>query len=199
MEAHEKLREQIRQDIAQPDDRSSLFWWMLDNHAWMVEAGGGRRMRWGKLCSHFAALGLTDRTGKPATRGGARQTWLRVRRDIEAARNRTIEARAANTAEPDARKQFPSRLPVDLRPKIVEGSSDPVSRAGVVAFGGSDGDGVPNARFWTLEYLARRNEKGPDGKLTEAAIDLRRSEVRKKGREKDLWMGHGVDVTGQKK
>jgi hypothetical protein len=198
MDAHEKLREQIRQDIAQPDDRSSLFWWMLDNHAWMVEAGEGRRMRWGKLCSHFAALGLTDWTGKPATRGAARQTWFRVRRDVEAARKRTVESRAANRAELDARKQFPSRLPADLRPKMVERMRDPVS-VGVVAFGGSDGAGEPDARLWTPEYLARRNEKGPDGKLTEAAIDLRRSEVTKRGREKDLWMGHGINMTGQKK
>ncbi len=156
-------------------------------------------MRWGKLCSHFAALGLTDRTGKAATKGGARQTWLRVRRDIEAARERIFEARSVHQAELDVRKQFPSRQSGDLRPTIVERSSDPVSRAVVVAFGGSDGDGVSDARLWTSEYVARRNEKGPDGKLTEAAVDLRRSEVRKKGCEKDLWMGHGVNVTGQKK
>jgi hypothetical protein len=74
--------------IARPDDRSPLFWWLLEQHDAIVAAAAGRRMRWATLCARFAELGLTDTKGKPPTLRNARETWLQVRK--EAARLRIV-------------------------------------------------------------------------------------------------------------
>ena len=107
------LRAVVR-EISQSADRSTLFWWLVTHHDDLVEAGDGRRLQWGPLCQRFAELGLTDRTGKPASEEVARLTWHRVRKAVAAERARQRE-------KPPRRpgSVFPSRIPKDWRPEVV--------------------------------------------------------------------------------
>ena len=61
--------------ISRGPDRSSLFWWMVDNHASLLAKGSRGRMPWKTLCVDFAADGLVDGSGKPATELRASRTW----------------------------------------------------------------------------------------------------------------------------
>jgi hypothetical protein len=66
--------------------RSSLFHWMVNNHDRLADGWSRGAVRWPALCKQFEALGLTDRTGKPATAWTAKQTWRRARAAVQAAR-----------------------------------------------------------------------------------------------------------------
>jgi hypothetical protein len=61
------------------EERSTLFWWMLDHHDELVAVAAGSRLRWRQLCEGFAALGLKDGKGNVPSREAARRTWLHVR------------------------------------------------------------------------------------------------------------------------
>jgi hypothetical protein len=80
MDTDDRLKAALRATMAEPANRSPLFWWMLKNHDWMIEAAGGRRMRWTSLGEYFAERGLTDMTGNPPTIRSMKQTWLRAMR-----------------------------------------------------------------------------------------------------------------------
>ena len=67
--------------------RSTLFYWMLDNHDDLLRVWPGRSIRWAALCAKFDALGLTDTNGKPAKEDTARITWWRVRREAKEAKD----------------------------------------------------------------------------------------------------------------
>jgi hypothetical protein len=94
--------------------RSSLFWWLFDNHDDLIEAKGqgGLGFPWTAMCTVFAELELTLAAGAPITPERARQTWWRVRK--EKARLRRLEAeanaeRALRRAQ-DPRRNMPSRM-----------------------------------------------------------------------------------------
>ena len=94
--------------------RSSLFWWLFDNHDELLEAKGmgGLGFAWKAMCPVFAELELTLLAGAPVTPERARQTWWRVRK--EKARLRRLEAeaeaeRALRRAQ-DPRRNMPSRM-----------------------------------------------------------------------------------------
>lgn len=95
MDAEDKILHRMLEDVGRPDNRSPLFWWLLENHDGIIAAAAGRRLRWHTLCAHFETLGLTDTTGKPATQRNARETWAQVRREV--ARLRSGETAAAAT------------------------------------------------------------------------------------------------------
>ena len=63
--------------------RSSLFWWLFDNHDELLEAKGmgGLGFAWKAMCPVFAELELTLLAGAPVTPERARQTWWRVRKE----------------------------------------------------------------------------------------------------------------------
>ena len=85
----------ILNGIARPKTRSSLFWWLFDNHAAIAQRAEGRRFDWTELCTTFRDQGLTDLDGKAPTVRTARMTWWRVRKE-----HARIEAlRAAERAE----------------------------------------------------------------------------------------------------
>ena len=67
--------------------RSTLFYWMLDNHDDLLRVWPGRSIRWAALCAKFDALGLTDTNGKPAKEVTARITWWRVRKEAQEAKD----------------------------------------------------------------------------------------------------------------
>jgi hypothetical protein len=73
--------------------RSSLYRWLRENHDeflidWTEAAD------WPAFVQAFAALGLTDRTGKPPAVETARKTWLQVRKDVAKAEARQQAKRA---------------------------------------------------------------------------------------------------------
>lgn len=108
---HKGLRAVIS-EVARGGDRSSLFWWLVDHHDDLVEAARGRRIQWGPLARKFAELGLTDRTGKPASAKAARLTWHRARRVV-------AEDRARRESDHGRKRLMPSRLSQDWRPDVV--------------------------------------------------------------------------------
>jgi hypothetical protein len=101
----------ILRTIARGENRSTLFWWMVDNHD-RIEAAAGRRIHWKGFCAEAAARGLTDATGKAPTERTARETWYKARLEIAAAREREAAASATRRVG----RKPPSRLPKDWRP-----------------------------------------------------------------------------------
>ena len=113
----------VLSEIAKPDDRSNLFWWLVEHHDEIVAAANGRRMRWRRLCVRFAELGLTDRTGKPATEKVARLTWFRARQEVARVRGLAVE----RPSRPGS--VFPSRMPKDWKPEAFRlPAAEPTSR-----------------------------------------------------------------------
>ena len=108
--------------------RSTLFYWMLDNHDDLLRVWPRRSIRWAALCAKFDALGLTDTNGKPAKEVTARITWWRVRKEAQEAkdhqkfgikptRDRARRApvaqpgRATGAGAPSGRRLPPHRFP----------------------------------------------------------------------------------------
>jgi hypothetical protein len=139
----------ILKAIARGEDRSSLFWWMVEHHDEILAAAEGRRIQWGTFCTEATRLGLTDTKGKPPTTRNARETWRQARRAVEEARERAM-------AKPRAGRpgsKYPSRISPDWRPRVVEqprpeagrrAPSSPVVRGD--AFSG-DADGQPRSEL----------------------------------------------------
>jgi hypothetical protein len=109
--------------------RSSLYRWMLRHYdefsAALAEAG---RPNWQALAEAFAAEGLTDSETKPPTPEGARQTWWRVRKAVEAKRAKaaprpqsatTIAPSPAQSPEP-GKSRFTFKPSTALPPKDEE-------------------------------------------------------------------------------
>jgi len=97
--------------IARGEDRSPLFWWMVDHHDEIV-ANAGKRIRWKGVCAQAAARGLTDAKGNPPSERTARATWRKARLAVAA-------ARSAEAAKSPARPGsiYPSRIPKDWKPE----------------------------------------------------------------------------------
>jgi hypothetical protein len=107
----------IMASIARPATRSSLFWWLLDNHAAILESASGRKLDWRRLCTNFRDQGLTDLEGKPPTLRTARMTWWRVRK--EHARIETQRAERERLAAANPHRNMPSQFRKgDYRPPL---------------------------------------------------------------------------------
>ena len=79
----------ILADLRYSAERSTMFWWFVENHDAIVETSAGQRISWATMSSRLAECGLTDRNGvcpKPHT---ARITWLRARKAVAAAAARS--------------------------------------------------------------------------------------------------------------
>lgn len=99
-----------------PGARSShspLYYWMMANHDALQAAIKANGPQWPGRLAAMAEVGLTDRTGKPATLRTAQKTWYRVKADKKAI------ADAAPHAKPGA-------VPVDfaLAPNAALGPVD---------------------------------------------------------------------------
>ena len=99
--------------VARPSRRSSLFWWLLENHDALVEAevSTGLGLPWRELCAQFEALGLTSVAGGAVGRELAKKTWQRVRKEKKRleARRAAAEAKRAARRAADPRGNMPSR------------------------------------------------------------------------------------------
>lgn len=87
--------------LQRSSSRSPLYQWMRRRHTKLADQLDGARPNWDALAAEFAAMGLTDSTGKPATGERARKTWWQVRHDLAAAETRreaALQARAAKLA-----------------------------------------------------------------------------------------------------
>lgn len=105
--AHQTLLDHM----TQPDERSPLFWYLIEHHDDLVAAAAGRRQRWRVLCADFQALGLTDGRGNAPSPQTARLTWWRVRREV------ARRMREKLTGIP-ARKKQPRDLPASTMPVL---------------------------------------------------------------------------------
>ena len=85
----------ILRKIEHPADRSTLFHWMVEHHDELTASADGARLVWADLCASFADMGLTCRTGQPATPAVARMTWYRARKFV--AHKRLLAQRQALT------------------------------------------------------------------------------------------------------
>ncbi len=183
----------VLEHIARSQDRSPLFWWMLDHHDEIVKAAQGRRIRWRQFCADVTALGLTDTRGGPVTERNARETWRQVRRETARTEKLRVEREAAKAAAAEARRHYPSRQPIGWRPEVVASAGSqiragvPVKREPTQVFAmpevGAD------AGLSSEEYRRLRDERGPDGLLTDRALEIRDREVRERQRNMDRWLG----------
>jgi hypothetical protein len=147
------LRGVVR-EITHGANRSSLFWWMVENHDQLASAVGGRRLQWTRLCGRFAKLGLTDANGHTPSEQTARKTWQRVRRAVAKAR----ELAAANqSARPQRR--YPSRISPDWRPPVASSSDGP-------------GGPIESVRALGLRTPARPNAGGLPGTRGDASMEF---------------------------
>jgi hypothetical protein len=96
--------------LERSDERSPLFWWMLEHHDELLTAATSRRPRWVQLCVKFDTLGLKDGQGNTASPEAARRTWRNVRE---------FAASSAATSLRKPRPKYPSRISPDWRPQIV--------------------------------------------------------------------------------
>jgi len=108
-----KAMDRIFAIVARPSRRSTLFWWLLENHDALVEAevSTGLGLPWRELCAQFEALGLTSVDGGAVGRELAKKTWQRVRKEKKrlAARQAAAEAERAERRAADPRRNMPSR------------------------------------------------------------------------------------------
>lgn len=84
---------------------------MVEHHDEMVEAAGGKRIRWAPFCAKAMALGLVDTRGQAPTERNARETWAQARRAVR-------EARAELAARPP-KPIYPSRMPKGWVPPAI--------------------------------------------------------------------------------
>jgi hypothetical protein len=146
----------ILQDLTHSEERSPLFYWLLEHHDGIVEALKEQRIRWTKMAERFKAAGLTDATGKPATPRTARETWYQVRRVVASRQLRQPAQRPV--------KLMPSKISRDVRPAVAPAPA-PTPRAPLRA-------AVPVAGDWPAAKAAAQPQPQPgaasDRKLTGA-------------------------------
>ncbi len=109
-----ELRE-VLPALKRGEERSTLFWWMLDHIDELVAAANGRRPRWGQLCERFASLDLKDGRGCLPSPEAARRTWRHVR----------LYAASQEAAKLPKRSKPPSRMSPDWRPEVVPPAVQP--------------------------------------------------------------------------
>ena len=98
----------ILKTIERSEQRSSLFWWMVENHDDILAAANGKRILWQPFCAKAAADGLTDTKGQPACERAAREAWQQARKYVS-----EMKAKAAAKAP---RPVHPSRIDKNWRP-----------------------------------------------------------------------------------
>ena len=100
----------VLQIVARGPERSSLFYYLYDNHDEIARASAGRRIRWQPMAARLNELDLTDGHGKPATAEATRQTWIKVRKEVR--KQRSLRA----TGMLPVAAPRPKKLPADWRP-----------------------------------------------------------------------------------
>ena len=110
---------------ARGPERSSLFYYLYDNHDEIARASAGRRIRWEPMAVSFISLALTDGDGKPASAATARKTWGKVRKEV--LKQRTLRATGMLPGAASRQK----KLPADWRPSGFAQPNAPSPSGGV--------------------------------------------------------------------
>jgi hypothetical protein len=131
----------ILKTIERSDERSPLFWWMVEHHDEMIQSAHGQRIRWASFCARAVEKGLVDTRGRPPTERNARETWAQARRAVQ-------EARAQLAARPP-KPVYPSRMPKWTPPAILAAieAGNPAVTGGVPI-----GAGDANAAYAKAEH-----------------------------------------------
>jgi hypothetical protein len=116
MKASRRVLKAMREEVRQGPYRSTLYWWMVDNHSDLVEEGPNGRMPWIKLCKRFANLGLTDGAGKPPTQTRAAKTWLEACAAVRDAAARELATAQLPRPPPPSRQRADWQPPVTTAP-----------------------------------------------------------------------------------
>lgn len=106
----------------QGSSRSRLYQWMRQHHENLAAQFGKVRPNWTVLAAEFAALGIMDSTGKPATPERTRKTWWRVRADVQRAQARNLVG-----ASPAAAVPSPALTPAPAAPPVATPSLQPLT------------------------------------------------------------------------
>jgi hypothetical protein len=93
MSRQKRDTEAILRTIERSEQRSSLFWWMVERHDEILQASERQRISWPAFCAEAAKRGLTDTRGRPPSEGNARETWRQARIAV-------ANARKADAAKP---------------------------------------------------------------------------------------------------
>lgn len=192
----------VLEKIAKPSNRSALFWWLLEHHDEVVQAAAGGRMDWKMICKEVGAMGLTNVAGGQVSEATARKTWFRVRREkarleemrraAEAAKQAAEEAsRLASPGQRGGQRSEAVKRPVYERDLVVPAGRSLESRNLPVPVAEAQNmpvvAGAVEEPVSPEEYERRRNERDPDGNLTERAMKLRDKELMARQRKMDEW------------
>ena len=156
--------------VARGPGRSTLFYWMLDNHDDLLRVWPRRSIRWAALCAKFDALGLTDTNGKPAKEDTARITWWRVRREAQEAKDH---------------QKF------GIKPTRDRARRAPVAQPGRATAGAPSRPATPTAQVSSPGSVGQATAAGPDdptldptrpgleGKIPREVVEARKAAMRK--------------------
>lgn len=113
--------------IEQSADRSTLFYWMVEQHDGMLAKAKGRKLRWVELCTTFETLGLTNQHGEVASVRTARETWYQARKYVALDRSHAASLAATGFVprQPAAPVSVRSRAPSSWRPEQVLAQNPP--------------------------------------------------------------------------
>lgn len=169
-----------------------VYRWLREHNDFVRHWITKRHASWEMIAARIGKDGVFGSRGNVPTRVSVWKVWQRVCRDVaaealaEAAKAEAdAKAKAAEEAAAELRRKKarnnPSRLPKDLQPLLADSPSMALVVARVaqvpvpVVSGPVTGEG--------------ENEKGPDGRLTDAAVTLRHQKVRDQLAAADQWMG----------
>lgn len=119
MERASKTVKSMFAAMTQRGERSTLFWWFVENHDDIAEAAKRQRIQWAVVVDRANELGLTNRVGAAPTRKLAKLTWHRAQIYVASFRSATDP--------PVAEQAVPNPMPrsVTARPSLAERVSAP--------------------------------------------------------------------------
>ena len=170
--------------------RGDIYRWLREHYEKVLRDTVELQRPWAVIALEIGNDGVQATRGKNTLCAeSVRQTWKRVCRDVQAAREREIaerierevQAEAVEVARRDALRA--ANLRPQLRPRIVG------------AAGGGSGGGRPGTALVAANGKTRLTdeeeerilaERTPDGKRTQAAVDLMMELARRRMREENL-------------
>lgn len=86
MERASKAVKSMFAQMTQQGERSTLFWWFVENHDDFLEGARRQRIQWAVVVQRVVGLGLTNRVGAQPSRKLAKLTWQRAQTYVAARR-----------------------------------------------------------------------------------------------------------------
>lgn len=149
-----RLRRAALQSSKDPR-RSPLFHWLSQHHRQLLGTQAGRCRDWAPLLAKAIEAGVTDDRGAAPTERLMRDTWRKVRKDME------VKAGAQAGSPKPPRKLQPRDMPADWRPTPLPAAAAPSTLV------------VPNPAPEASEE--RRRMTGAEARLSLRQVLLQRS------------------------